>query len=39
MGNCRARAAWERLQQRYPRGFAHWAWVQNPLMIKMVGAR
>ena len=30
--------AWERLQQRYPRGFAHWAWVQNPLMIKMVGA-
>ena len=35
----RARAAWERLQQRYPRGFVHWAWVRNPLMIKMAGAR
>lgn len=34
----KARAAWERLTRLYPRGFAHWAWVNHPLMIKMAGA-
>src|SRR4030095_11883962 len=34
----KARAAWERVTRRYPGYFAHWAWVRNPLMIKMAGA-
>ena len=34
----KARAAWERVTRQYPSYFAHWAWVRNPLMIKMVGA-
>jgi RNA-directed DNA polymerase len=34
----KARAAWERVTRQYPSYFAHWAWVRNPLMIKMAGA-
>ncbi|WP_433755724.1 group II intron maturase-specific domain-containing protein [Nocardia sp. CA-135398] len=34
----KARAAWQRLTTRYSRGFAHWAWVTHPLMIKTTGA-
>jgi RNA-directed DNA polymerase len=34
----KARAAWERATKRSPRLFAHWAWVANPLMIKVAGA-
>jgi group II intron reverse transcriptase/maturase len=34
----KARTAWDQAVQRHPRFFAHWAWVTNPLMIKMVGA-
>ena len=34
----KARAAWERVTRQYPSYFAHWAWVSNPLMIKMAGA-
>jgi group II intron reverse transcriptase/maturase len=33
-----ARASWERVTRQYPSYFAHWAWVRNPLMIKMAGA-
>jgi len=34
----KARAAWQRLTACYPRGFAHWAWVTHPLMIKTTRA-
>ncbi|MEU7876563.1 group II intron reverse transcriptase/maturase [Dactylosporangium sp. NPDC049140] len=34
----KARAAWEHATKRSPRLFAHWAWVTNPLMIKVAGA-
>jgi retron-type reverse transcriptase len=34
----KARAAWERVTRQHPGYFAHWAWVRNPLMIKMAGA-
>ncbi|MEH1130472.1 group II intron maturase-specific domain-containing protein [Micromonospora sp. CPCC 206061] len=34
----KARTAWDQAVQRHPRFFAHWAWVTNPLMIKMAGA-
>jgi RNA-directed DNA polymerase len=34
----KARVAWERVTRQYPSYFAHWAWVRNPLMIKMAGA-
>ncbi len=34
----KARAAWEQVTRQYPSYFAHWAWVRNPLMIKMAGA-
>ena len=34
----KARAAWERATKQGPRFFAHWAWVTNPLMIKMARA-
>lgn len=34
----KARAAWERVTTQYPRYFAHWPWVKNPLMIKMARA-
>lgn len=34
----KARAAWEHVTGHYPRYFAHWAWVNHPLMIKMAGA-
>lgn len=34
----KARTAWERVTTHYPRCFAHWAWVNNPLMIKLSGA-
>ena len=29
---------WERVTKTHPRYFAHWAWVTNPLMIKMTRA-
>lgn len=34
----KARDAWERATKKSPRFFAHWAWVTNPLMIKMARA-
>ena len=34
----KARARWEYVTTTYPRYFAHWAQVPNPLMIKTTGA-
>jgi len=34
----KARARWEYVTTTYPRSFAHWAQVPNPLMIKTTGA-
>ncbi|MBM0240524.1 hypothetical protein JNW88_31785 [Micromonospora sp. ATA32] len=34
----KVRAAWERIVKQFPRYFAHWAWVNTPLMIKVVRA-
>jgi group II intron reverse transcriptase/maturase len=34
----KARAAWQRITSQYPRYFAHWAWVNTPLMIKTARA-
>jgi RNA-directed DNA polymerase len=34
----KARAAWGHATRQSPRLFAHWAWVTNPLMIKVAGA-
>lgn len=34
----KARAAWERITKQFPRYFAHWAWVTNPLMIRVARA-
>jgi len=34
----KARAAWERAVKQQPTFFAHWAWVTNPLMIKVARA-
>ncbi|HSJ60437.1 MAG TPA: group II intron maturase-specific domain-containing protein [Jiangellaceae bacterium] len=34
----KARAAWEHAIRHSPGLFAHWAWVTNPLMIKMARA-
>lgn len=34
----RARAAWERATRAYPRGFAHWAWVNYPMMTRKTRA-
>ena len=34
----KARARWAYVTTTYPRYFAHWAQVTNPLMIKTTGA-
>jgi RNA-directed DNA polymerase len=34
----KTRAAWQRITSQHPRYFAHWAWVNTPLMIKMARA-
>ena len=34
----KARERWEYVTTTYPRYFAHWAQVTNPLMIKTTGA-
>ena len=34
----KVRAAWERIVKQFPRYFAHWAWVNTPLMIKVARA-